>query len=167
MSEKSPSLASLSLFFVLYVILGILVIWGLSEALYRLFDYTLEGNATALIVCMFSAMGCGTRYVDKSGGQTPPSGFSWKFALISATLMVLITASAAYVLAYRTGYVQQVIPDFDLNSARDQKIVAGVFAGLWLLFFLMNRVVFAYGARSAVKRNRKLAEKAARQQQSR
>lgn len=165
MSETHPSLASMALFFVLYVILGILVIWGLTEALYQFLGYDLNTNASGLIVSFIAAMSCGTRYAEKSGDQMPASGFSWKFALISATLMITISAAITYFLVVRTGLIYEAIPNFDLNSARDQKIVGGVLAGLWVLCLLMNRVFFAFGARSTIKRKQKLAEKAAKRQQ--
>jgi hypothetical protein len=150
MTKQHPSLGSSILVFTgAFILLAVIV----NVALWLLVTYAgmsnESGGALGWMPPIIGAMVAGQRY-GKLAGAKPPQGHSWAagfaFAIITMGFMAL---SFYIVFAAMSGP-----SDISLQGLLDEigtTLFFGIVAGFFLLFWVLQRFAFSFGAGQAVK----------------
>lgn len=160
-----PGLVRLSLIYVMILILGYLIAFGLYLAVGQFLGFAPEGSFMAFLLPLLASVFCGAHYYSKSG-ERPPKGLVWKSAFVF-TIIVSVFKSAILWYTVWSGALDGAVPGFSMSSPEDRNVVFAVAAFMVAMYFFTNALWLWAGGRSAMqgeKRKAKLAERKAKKQ---
>ncbi len=150
METETPSIGSSVISFTLaFIVLAILV----NLILWVLINYAgmspESGRALGWMPLVLGAMQAGQSYGKKAGGK-PAASYSWTatliFTAITFVLLALGWAAMASVMDMSFGNLLQ-----DMRRDIGATAMYSIFAGFFVLIWVMNRFAFSFGAGQAAK----------------
>ncbi len=150
MAPQQPSLVSSILVFTAsFILLAVIV----NVVLWVLITYagmgSESGSALGWMPPIIGAMMAGQRY-GKLAGAKPPQSYSWMAGFAFAVLTMALIALAYFVMFQ----LIQTGADMSFGALMDDmglNLFLGVFGGLFVLMWVLQRFAFSFGAGQAVK----------------
>lgn len=138
--------------FTLVYILAVVLLLGLSYGLALAFQIDL-GSGTNVVPAMVGAMAAGQQY-GKRTGSSPTSGYSWQAAFWMLTISVALGVAMFGVFALILGAEFTSLMLENLSVLPTLWIVA-IIAIVLVVYLLVPRFFFAWGARKAAAASQK------------
>jgi hypothetical protein len=151
-SILSSVLTFIGSFIVMVIIINI-VLWAMAK--YAGMG-TESGAGMGFLPVILGAMMAGQRY-GKLAGAKPTAGYSWTASFCFAVVTLASIALILFATASLLGPQFALPPLSDVIDEMGMGLFFGVFAGFFLLIWVLQRFIFSFGAGQSVK----LAERAA------
>ncbi len=138
--------------FTIAYVLAVLVLIAIGFLIEYLFQYDI-GNAANIVPAMVGAMYAGQRYGTRTG-TAPPSSFSWAAAFWMLVISIALSFVAIGIFAVLLGmeFVDAILEIFSQLPALWIGIIVAV---ILLVYFLIPRYFFSWGARKASETSQK------------
>ncbi len=140
-----------------FLVIGVIILNVVIMALEAYFNAA-PGSMGALgLILIWSAGSWAGQIWFKREQARPPSGRAWSVALLCA--LATFVLQAVFVLAI-AGFMPGGFASIARYRSSDQMLIAGAFAGIFVLEFLLIRAAIFWGAKAEEKRGQQRAAKA-------
>lgn len=157
-STVSPmSNGGLLLRFIAFLVAGVIVLNIAIMALESYFKQSPGSTGALGLILIWSAASWMGQIWFRRDQVRPPSGRAWSVALLCALVTFVLQAVFVLVIA---GLMPGGIASIARYRSSDQMLIAGAFAGIFALEFLLIRAAIFWGAKAEEKRAQQRAAKA-------